>query len=102
VVSPRLSFHKVTPDGLAVEVVPFEGHNILLLAKNIPGGSARPAQILGEAGQEVNTPTLVWYYEYGPLAPSVPVRRLIEWLETRGYLLGTFDQFGNFSRAAAA
>jgi hypothetical protein len=97
----RLAFKKTTPDGLAVDVEEVEGLQLLLVTKTLPGSTARAVQILGVAGQEINTPTLTWYYEYEPLPKTVSVSRLAKSLESRGYTVGTFDQFGNFRMKAA-
>ncbi|MBM4432344.1 MAG: hypothetical protein FJ026_18650 [Chloroflexi bacterium] len=99
--SPRIAFKKTTPEGLAVDVEEFEGQRLLLLTKNMPGGVARAAQIIGIAGQEINTPTVTWYYEYEPLPTTLAVGRVTKYLESRGYKVGVFDQFGNFRAKAA-
>lgn len=98
--SPRLAFNKVTPDGLEIEIEEFEGLRLLLLAKNVPGGKVRPVQVMGVALREVNTPTLIWYYEYEPLPRTLSTSHLTHWLKDHGYTVGTFDQFGNFRQAA--
>lgn len=98
--SQRLPFRKVTPEGLSVDVEEFEGLSILLLTKSVSGALAKPAQIVGIAGKEINSPTLTWYYEYEPL-PRQIVPRLTQYLEMCGYSVGVFDQFGNFRAKAA-
>lgn len=99
--SPRIAFKKTTPEGLAVDIEEYEGHRLLLLTKVLPGSMVRAAQVVGIALQEVNTPTLTWYYEYEPLPASLPMTRIIKFLEGRGYKVGVFDQFGNFHIKAA-
>jgi hypothetical protein len=93
---PRIAFIKTTPEGLAVDVEDYEGVPLLLLTKTMPGSRARAAQIVGVACTEVNTPTMTWYYEYEPLPNNMPRSRLARWLENRAYVLGVFDQYGNF------
>ena len=99
--SPRIAFKKTTPEGLAVDIEEFEGQRLLLLTKTMPGGVARAAQIVGIAGQEINTPTVTWYYEYEPLPATLSFSRVTKYLEGRGYKVGVFDQFGNFRAKAA-
>jgi len=99
--SPRIAFKKTTPEGLAVDIEEFEGQRLLLLTKTMPGGVARAAQIVGIAGQEINTPTVTWYYEYEPLPATLSISRVTKYLEGRGYKVGVFDQFGNFRAKAA-
>ena len=99
--SPRIAFKKTTPEGLAVDIEEFEGQRLLLLTKTMPGGVARAAQIIGIAGQEINTPTVTWYYEYEPLPATLSISRVTKYLEGRGYKVGVFDQFGNFRAKAA-
>jgi hypothetical protein len=99
--SPRIAFKKTTPEGLAVDIEEFEGIRLLLLTKNLPGSAARAAQIVGLAGQEINTPTVTWYYEFEPLPTNVSLGRVTRFLENRGYKVGVFDQFGNFRAKAA-
>jgi hypothetical protein len=99
--SPRIAFKKTTPEGLAVDIEEFESYRLLLLTKNMPGGVARAAQVIGLAGQEINTPTVTWYYEYEPLPANMPLSRITKFLESRGYKVGVFDQFGNFRAKAA-
>ena len=96
----RLPFRKVTPEGLSVDIEQFEGLSVLILTKNAPGASAKPAQIIGLALREINTPTITWYYEYDPL-PREILPRLVQHLEMIGYSVGVFDQFGNFRAKAA-
>jgi len=99
--SPRIAFKKTTPEGLAVDIEEYEGQRLLLLTKTLPGSMVRAAQIVGLAGREINTPTVTWYYEYEPLPPSLPIARVTRFLESRGYTVGVFDQFGNFHSKAA-
>lgn len=98
---PRLAFKKVTPDGLSVDIEEVDGLQLLLVTKTLAGSTARAVQILGVAGQEIDTPTLTWYYEYESLPKAVSKSRLAKTLESRGYTVGTFDQFGNFRPKAA-
>jgi hypothetical protein len=98
--SPRLAFRKATPDGLSVDIEEFEGIELLLLTKETPG-QPRSAQVMGVASKEVNTPTVTWYYEYEPLPANISISRLAKWLESKGYVFGIFDQFGNFRKKAA-
>ena len=98
--SMRLPFRKVTPEGLSVDIEEFEGLSILLLTKSVSGAMAKPAQVVGVAVKEINSPTLTWYYEYEPL-PKGMSPRLTQYLEMCGYSVGIFDQFGNFRAKAA-
>lgn len=100
---PRLAFKKVTPDGLSVDNEEVDGMTLLIVTKtgNYGNTTVRYAQILGVAGQEIDTPTLTWYYEYESLPKAVSKSRLAKTLESRGYTVGTFDQFGNFRPKAA-
>lgn len=99
--SPRLAFRKATRDGLLVDIKEFEGLRLLLLAKDMPGGTARAVQVLGVALREINTPSFTWYLEYEPLPRTLSVSRLTDWLERHGFAVGVFDQFGNFRRKVA-
>lgn len=99
--SPRIAFRKTTPEGLSVDIEEFEGNQLLLLTKEIPGTMKRAAQVMGLAIREINTPTVTWYYEYEMLPSTVSMSRLAKVLESRGYTLGFFDQFGNFRAKAA-
>jgi hypothetical protein len=100
-VSPRVAFTKKTPEGLMVDIEEFEGYRLLLLTKGRSGSGARNAQLLGVAGNEINSPTITWYYDYEPLPDMTTEERAVRWLEGRGYALGFFDQFGNFRAKAA-
>lgn len=99
--SSRIAFRKATRDGLLVDILEFEGLRLLLLAKDMPGGTARAVQVLGVALREINTPGFTWYLEYEPLPRTLSVGRMTDWLEKHGYAVGTFDQFGNFRRKVA-
>jgi hypothetical protein len=99
--SPQLAFRKTTPDGLSIDLEEYEDMKLLLLTKQSPSGDQRFAQVLGVAGGEVNTPTVVWYYEYQPLPKTTVFARVAKWLEMRGYTVGSFDQYGNFRSKAA-
>jgi hypothetical protein len=95
----RIGFHKLTREGLSVDIEEYEGVPILILGKDEP--RERPIQILGVAGREVNTGTLLWHYEYEPLPGNIPFSRLARYLESLGYTVGLFDQYCNFRRKAA-
>ena len=97
----RIAFQKLTHEGLSVDVEDFEGQPILFLGKDAPRAQARPIQILGVAVREINTATLLWHYEYEPFPSATANPRLIRHLESLGYIVGTFDQFGNFRKKAA-
>ena len=99
--SPRLPFQKVTPEGLCVDVEEYEGQQILFLSKDVPTTAPRPCQVLGIAVAEVNSSSVSWYYEYDLLPRTVSRARLERWLQSRGYRVGIFDQFGNFRERAA-
>jgi len=96
----RIAFRKTTDDGLLVEVLDYQGKQILLLAKDTPQRSGRQVQVLGTVVREINSPTYTWYYEYEPLSKSLPHAALNRWLLDHGYAPGVFDQFGNFRKAA--
>jgi hypothetical protein len=96
----HLVFRKVTPDGLSVEVLEFEGHSLLLLGQQKGVGHARPVQILGVIGEELLAVGGNWHYEYEPLPKAVSLTRLRQWMGNHGYVVGEFDQFGNFREAA--
>jgi hypothetical protein len=96
----HLVFRKVTPDGLSVEVQPFEGHCLLLLGQQKGAGQGRPVQVLGIAGEERLAIGGNWQYEYEPLPKTISITRLRQWLRDHGYVMGVFDQFGNFREAA--
>lgn len=98
--SPRVAFTKQTPEGLSIDLEEFEGLRLLLLTKPKSGAGLRPAQLLGVAGAEINTPTITWYYEYEPLPRTAPETRIVRWLQSKGYSVGVFDQFGNFRAKA--
>lgn len=97
---PLLAFRKTTPEGLSVDVERFDiegvSIDVLILTKEAPNGKARCAQVIGIAGKEVNTPGVTWYYEYKPLPWTISKPKLVRFLESRSYIVGTFDQFGNF------
>ena len=97
----RIAFQKLTHEGLSVDVEVCEGEHILFLGKDAPRAEARPIHILGVAGREMNTATLVWHYEYEPLPRNLATPRLVRHLESLGYIVGMFDQFGNFRKKAA-
>ena len=96
----RIAFRKTTDDGLLVEVLNYQGKQILLLAKDTPQRSSRQVQVLGTVIREINSPTYTWYYEYEPLSKSLAHAALNRWLLEHGYAPGVFDQFGNFRKAA--
>ncbi|MBC7237159.1 MAG: hypothetical protein H5T69_15060 [Chloroflexi bacterium] len=98
--SPHLVFRKVTPDGLAVEIQEFDGYPLLLLGQQKHSGPARPVQIMGIAKEEKASLAGNWYYEYDPLPKTLSLTRVTKWLQEHGYVVGVFDQFGNFRRAA--
>ena len=99
--SPSLSFAKVTPGGLCVDVEEWEGQQILFLSKDLPTTALRPCQILGTATHEINDSTVSWHYDYELLPRTMPRARLEHWLQNRGYQVGMFDQFSNFAVKAA-
>jgi len=100
--SPRLVFRKITADGLYIEIEEYNGLKLLLLTKDMAGMRARPVQVLGVARTEGSQNTLRWYYEYVPLPTDISPRQLDAWLHDRGYVMGVFDQFGNFVEKQAA
>ena len=97
----RIPFRKLTHEGLSVDIEVFRGFSILFLGKDVRSEQSRPIQILGIAGREVNTSSLVWYYEYEPLPASISRPLLVQQLEQRGFRVGVFDQFGNFQSKVA-
>jgi len=97
---PQLVFRKVTPDGLLVEIRDFEGQPLLLLTQQKPSPGGRPIQVMGIATEEQLAMGGNWYYEYMPLPRSISTHKMKSWLEMHGYVLGVFDQFGNFRQAA--
>ena len=97
----RVAFQKLTHEGLSVDVEDFEGQPILFLGKDAPTAQGRPIQILGVATREINTATLLWHYEYEPLPGTRANPKLVKHLESLGYSVGVFDQFGNFRKMAA-
>jgi len=99
--APRIAFRKVTPDGLSVDIEQYENLRLLLLTKELPGKRTQAVQVIGVAVQELNSPTITWYYEYEPLPQDIPLAKVNRWLQTQGYLVGVFDQFGNFQEKAA-
>jgi len=96
---PRIAFRKATPDRLLIEVLDYDGQQLLVLASDSPASKARPVQVLGLVVREVNSPTYTWYYEYTPLPSTVSRSQLVDWLAHHGYAQGTFDQYGNFRAA---
>ena len=99
--SPRIAFHKLTREGLHVEVEMFENTRLLVLSKTASGPFQKTVQVRGIAGEETRSQNSTWYYEYVPLPGTVSPSRLRAWLELRGYQVGVFDQFGNFRARAA-
>ena len=95
----RIAFRKATPDRLLIEVIDYNGQQLLVLAKDTPSQNARPIQILGIVLREINSPTYTWYYEYDPLPGTISKAELSQWLIRHGYAPGFFDQFGNFQAA---
>ena len=93
---PQIAFRKVTPDGLSVIVEEFGGLRLLLLTKDLPGKPARPVQVLGVAGVDTSTSAVTWRVEYEPMESEDWTPNLTKWLSKRGYLVGMFDQYGNF------
>jgi hypothetical protein len=96
----QVPFRKVTLDRLLLEVLDYQGHALLVLAKDTPSATGRPIQVLGIVLREINSPTYTWFYEYDPLPEALSRIELNRWLLAHSYLPGMFDQYGNFRQAA--
>lgn len=96
----RVPFRQLTPEGLSIQVVEYEGYRILLLVKDVLGQPGKATQVMGIATETVPGSRTDWFYEFEPLPPSLSKKAMAAWLQERGYVLGLFDQYGNFERAA--